>query len=75
MDTNNWAFAYLLVNVSSLFDIILTCSGCISSRLFICSVGGKVAKSTNRDACIVVTDIGNNCTKNTCIDSTYAVGI
>lgn len=50
---------FLLVNISSLSNIILNCLKCISDYLWQCSVSGEDAKSTNRDACIVATSIGN----------------
>lgn len=64
------AFASLLVNVSSLFDTILTCSRCFLGCLQLCSTSGKDVKGTNKGVCIGATDI-----KNTYAKDTYAKNI
>ena len=61
--------------MSILSDKILTCFGCISGYLQLCSTGGEDAKGTNRGAYIMATGIGSTYTRDTYIGSTYAMSI
>lgn len=66
-------FAYLLVNVLRLSNIILTCSRYILDFLLLCSAGSKNVKNNDRDDYILAVNIENTCPKNTCIGNTYTV--
>lgn len=54
---NSWAFVFLLVNKSSLFDTILACFRCFLSYLRPSSTDGKGAKNTDRGTYIRATSI------------------
>lgn len=64
LNADSWAFACLLVNMSSLSDIILTYSRCILGCLWLFLVSGKSARSTDRSACIMATNIKSICIRN-----------
>lgn len=58
-DTNSWAFAYLLKNMSSLFVIILTYFTYISSLPGLYLAGSENIKDNDRTTSIMITSIGN----------------
>lgn len=62
-----------MVNVPSLFDIILTCFRYISGCPWPYSASGKGTKSTGNGAYRVATNIGSICVKDTYIGSTSGV--
>ena len=72
---DNWASAYVLVNVLSLSNTILTCSECILGCLWPCSTNGADAKSIDRGACTMIANIRSTYTRNIYIRNICAVGI
>lgn len=73
LDMESRAFAYLLINESSLSSTILTYSRYIWGCLWLYSAGYESAKSINEDTCIVAAGIGTTYAKDTYIGSTYTI--
>lgn len=72
-DADSWVSAYLLINISSLIDIISTCSGYILGCLWLYSASNEDVKDTDRSIYILAPGIQSIYAKKTCIGSTYTV--
>ena len=75
LHTNSWAFAYFLVNVSSLSDTILTCSNYISNCLWLYLANNEGNENTNRSIYIATANIGSIYARNTYIGNTCTIDI
>lgn len=62
-----------MVNILSLFDIVLTYFRCISGCPWLYSAGGKGTKSTGKGAYWVAANIRSICVRDTYIGSTFGV--
>lgn len=73
LNTKNLISAYLLVNISNLFNTILTYSRYISSFPLLYFFSSKDTKNTDKDTYMMTISIRNTYNRNTYIESTYTM--